>query len=168
MIRSFNGKTPDIDPSAFVSEAATVIGDVYIGAGVSIWPGAVIRGDFGRIRIKEKTCLEDNCVVHGGTDVTIGREVIVGHGAVVHCLSIGDQVLIGNNATLLDGARIGDSCIIGAGTVIAPGTVIPDGSLVTGTPGKVRRNISQTERDRLREGAAHYAGLARKYKEEGL
>ncbi|MFP4088300.1 MAG: gamma carbonic anhydrase family protein, partial [Desulfobacteraceae bacterium] len=155
-------------PGAFVSEAATVIGDVHIGAGVSVWPGAVVRGDFGRIKIREKTCLEDNCVVHGGTDVTIGREVIVGHGAVVHCLSIGDQVLIGNNATLLDGARIGNACIIGAGSLVPPGSVIPDGSLVTGNPGKVKGEVSRADMDRLTEGAAHYAGLARKYKEEGL
>ncbi len=168
MIRSFNGKTPIIDPSAFVSEAATVIGNVNIGAGASIWPGAVIRGDFGRIVIRENTCLEDNCVVHGATDVTIGRGVIVGHGAVVHCLRIGDQVLIGNNATLLDGARIGQSCIIGAGSLIPPDTVIPDGSLVTGNPGKVKGKVSRADMDWLKEGAAHYAGLARKYKEEGL
>jgi carbonic anhydrase/acetyltransferase-like protein (isoleucine patch superfamily) len=168
MIRPFNGKTPRIDPSAFVSEAATIIGNVEIGPEASIWPGAVIRGDFGKITIQAKTCLEDNCVVHGGTDVFIGSGVIVGHGAVVHCLSIGDRVLIGNNATLLEGARIGSSCIIGAGSLVLPGTVIPDGSLVTGSPATVRREVSPSEMDRLENGTAAYVGLAGKYREEGL
>ncbi|MDZ7699586.1 MAG: gamma carbonic anhydrase family protein [Deltaproteobacteria bacterium] len=168
MIRSFNGKTPQIDPSAFVSEAATVIGNVSIGAEASIWPGAVIRGDFGRITIAAQSCLEDNCVVHGAGDVTIGKGVIVGHGAVVHCLSIGDHVLVGNNATVLDGARIGDGCIIGAGALVAPGTVIPQGSLFTGTPGSVKREVSSSEMDRLENGTAAYVSLAGMYKKEGL
>lgn len=168
MIRCFNGNTPQVDLSAFVSEAAIVIGDIEIGAEASIWPGAVIRGDFGRIAIQAQTCLEDNCVVHGATDVTIGTGVIVGHGAVIHCLSIGDHVLVGNNATLLDGARIGSFCIIGAGSLVLPGTVIPDGSLVTGSPATVKGEVSALEIDRIKNGAAAYVNLARKYRREGL
>ena len=109
MIRDFNGKSPKIAPSAFVSETAYIIGDVEIGENSNIWPGAVIRADFGKTTIGHNTLIEDNCVVHSGTDVTIGNGVIIGHGAVIHCRRIGNNVLVGNNASILDGAEIGNS-----------------------------------------------------------
>ena len=101
MIKSFRGKTPRIAASAFVSEAAHVIGDVEIGENSSVWPGAVIRGDFGSIRIGRNTQVEDSSVVHADSDMVIGDSVHIGHGAVIHCSRIGNRVLVGMNATIL-------------------------------------------------------------------
>jgi carbonic anhydrase/acetyltransferase-like protein (isoleucine patch superfamily) len=168
MIRNFRGKAPKIAASAFVSEAAYIVGHVEIGENSSIWPGAVVRGDFGEIKIGQNTSLEDNCVVHSGADVNIGNDVIIGHGAVVHGRSIGNNVLVGNNATILDDTEIGDACVIGAGSVVTPGTKIPDKSLAMGSPARVKSRISSGEITRLKEGAALYAGLAREYKRQGL
>jgi carbonic anhydrase/acetyltransferase-like protein (isoleucine patch superfamily) len=168
VIRPFNGVSPKIASSAFISEAAYVIGSVEIGEDSSVWPGAVLRGDFGKIMVGRGTILEDNCVVHGAADLSIGNEVIIGHGAVVHCLSIGDRVLVGNNATLLDGAVIGNRCIIGAGSLVPPGTRVPDGSMAVGVPVRIKGPLSPEQVRRLERGAADYGELARKYKREGL
>jgi carbonic anhydrase/acetyltransferase-like protein (isoleucine patch superfamily) len=168
MIRVFKGKEPKIAPSAFVSEAAYVIGDVEIGDNSNVWPGAVIRGDFCKITIGNNTSLEDNCVVHGATDVIIGNNVIIGHGAVVHCHRIGNNVLVGSNATILDGAKIGDFCIIGAGSLVKPEAIIPDKSLAIGSPARIRSPLSSTQRDQLREGSELYEMLAKDYKSQGL
>ena len=153
MIREFNGRRPNIAPSAFVSEAAYVIGDVLIGNNSSVWPGAVIRGDCCKIEIGENTCVEDNCVVHG---------------AVVHCHKIGNNVLIGNNATILDAAEIGSFCIIGAGSLVTTEMKIPDNSLVMGVPAKIRGQVSSKQRLELEEGAVFYTKLAQEYRGQGL
>jgi carbonic anhydrase/acetyltransferase-like protein (isoleucine patch superfamily) len=168
MIRDFRGKTPKIAPSAFVSEAAYIVGDVEIEENANIWPGAVIRGDFGKIEIGRNASLEDNCVVHAGTDINIGDNVMIGHGAVVHGRSIGNNVLVGNNATILDDTEIGDACIIGAGSVVTPGTKIPDNSVAMGSPARVKSTVSPEELARLKEGPVLYARLADEYKRHGL
>jgi carbonic anhydrase/acetyltransferase-like protein (isoleucine patch superfamily) len=182
MIRSFNGKSPKIAESAFVSEWAYVVGDVEIGAYSGVWPGAVIRGDFGTIRIGRDTHIEDNSVLHAGTDMDIGDNVIIGHGAVVHCRRIGNGVLVGNNATLLDQAEIGDSCIVGANSMVATGQKVPPHSLMVGTPARVKRKLPPEgvegfyaklmEQHSLlpREDTPRltYSQLAQQYKKEGL
>ena len=175
MIRTFDGKSPRIDPSTFIAETAYIIGDVEIGPGSSVWPGAVIRGDFAPIRIGNGTHIEDNTVVHTGMPLDIGDNVTVGHGVVIHCRRIGNRCLIGNNATLLDGAEIGDGCIVAAGAVVTPRTQVPPGSFVAGVPGEVRGPASETSRGRgrnLAEGprptGGGYADLIRRYKEQGL
>lgn len=168
MIRRFNGKDPKIANSAFVSEAAYVIGDVCIGNHSSVWPGAVIRADFGKIEVGERTCIEDNSVLHGATDVVIGNGVIIGHGAIVHCLKIGDSVLVGNNATLLDGAQIGSFCIIGAGTLVPKGMKVPDNSLVMGMPARIKGPLSPEQRLQLEKGPECYVKLSQQYKGQGL
>lgn len=151
-----------------MSEAAYIVGDVEIHDKASVWPGAVVRGDFGRIIIGHHTTLEDNCVVHGATDLVIGHGVIVGHGAVVHCRRIGNNVLIGNNATVLDGAEVADSCIISAGSLVTSNTRIPQGSFVTGSPARVKKRVSQEQIAGLKAGSLDYIKLSRKYKREGL
>ena len=167
MIRSFNGKTPKIAGSAFVSEAAYVIGDVEIGENSSVWPGAVIRGDRSKIRIGENTNIQDNSVVHGG--VTIGDSVHIGHGAIINCRSIANSVLIGMNATLLHYAEIGSFCIIGAGCLVSQGMKIPDNSLVAGVPGEIKGEVSAQQLLRwTQEAPEAYARLADQYKEQGL
>ena len=168
MIRSFNGISPKIAPSVFVSEAAYVIGDVEIGENSSVWPGAVIRGDTCKIVIGQSSSLEDNCVVHGATRVTIDDNVIIGHGAVVHCRKIGSNVLIGNNVTLLDGAEIGDSCIVGAGSLVLPGTKVPENSVVMGAPAQVKEKVTKKQRDEIMQGSAFYVKLAQRYLEQGF
>jgi carbonic anhydrase/acetyltransferase-like protein (isoleucine patch superfamily) len=168
MIRSFNGMSPKIAPSAFVSEAAYVIGDVEIGENSSVWPGAVIRGDICKIVIGDRSSVEDNCVVHGATRITIDNNVIIGHGAVVHCQKIGSNVLIGNNVTLLDGAEIGDSCIVGAGALVLSETKVPENSVVMGAPAQVKERVTKKQRDEIKQGSAFYAELAQRYLEQGF
>jgi carbonic anhydrase/acetyltransferase-like protein (isoleucine patch superfamily) len=131
MIRSLNGKTPIIAKSAFISETAYIVGDVEIGENTSVWPGAVIRGDFGKITIGRNTAIEDNVVVHCGSstspdgDVDIGNDVIIGHGAVLNCRRVGNNILIGINAAILHDAEIGDNSVIAAGCVVGNGMKVP-------------------------------------------
>lgn len=168
MIKSFNGRTPKIAPSAFVSEAAYVVGDVEIAEGASVWPGAVVRGDFGKITIGRNTAIEDGTVVHSATDLSIGDNCIIGHGAVIHCHKIGNNVLIGNNATLLDGAEVGNYCIVAAGALVPPQMKIPDESLVMGSPAKIKGKVPPERLAMLKAGAGGYSQLAQQYKEQGL
>lgn len=151
MIRSFKDKTPVISEDAYVDETAVIIGDVHISEECSIWPGAVIRGDLGKITIGRQTIIEDNTVIHSGSpgsrtdNVTIGDRVIIGHGAVLNCKSVGSNVLVGMNATLLHKAVIGSFCIIGAATLVGEGIVIPDYSLVLGVPGQIKGRPSEKQ-----------------------
>ena len=168
MIRSFNGKTPEIHESAFVSEAAYVVGEVVLGKNSGVWPGAVVRADFGPITIGENTMIEDNSVVHAGGPLEIGNNIIIGHGVVVHCRKIGDNCLIGSNATLLDDARIGNHCVIGAGSLVRPGTIIPDYSFVVGVPAEIKRQIPKTRNPGLKSGLTSYVDLMHQYKKQGL
>ncbi len=168
MIRDFNRKSPKIAPTAFVSEAAYIVGDVEIGENSSVWPGAVLRADFGKIIIGNNTSIEDNSVVHGAADVTIGNNTIIGHGAIVHCHKVGSNVLVGNNATILDGAEIGDFSIIGAGSVVAPETKIAENSLVMGIPARIKGQLSKEQLAQLRLDSDIYATLAQKYKQQKL
>ena len=168
MIRSINNKTPKIDESAFVSEAAYIIGDVEIGKNSGVWPGAVIRADFAGIKIGCNTMVEDNCVLHTGVPMDIGDYVIIGHGVVVHGEKIGNNNLIGNNATILENSQIGDFCIIGAGSLVSAGMKIPDKSFLVGVPGKIMGQISSEHLQWLQKGSQSYLELLRLYKREGL
>jgi len=169
MIRSFSGVTPRIADSAFVSEAAYVVGDVEIGENSSVWPGAVIRADFGKIIIGENCTVEDNCILHAAPDaLIIGNKVHIGHGATINCHLIGNSVLIGMNATLLHEAEIGNQCIIGANCLVMQGMKISDKSFVTGTPGKIKGEVSPQQLRWTEEGPKAYANLAKEYKEQGL
>lgn len=174
MIRSVNGRTPQIAQSAFVSEAAYVVGDVKIGENASIWPGAVIRGDFGSISIGAETAVEDNCVIHSGSpastfgDVVIGSQVIIGHGAVVNGRRIGDNVLIGMNAIILHDVEIGSACVIAAGTLVEPRKIIPERSFVFGAPGEIAGEPTEKQLWWAFEGYKGYRELAEQYKKDGL
>ena len=166
MIRSFNGKTPRVAESAYIDEAACIIGDVEIGENSGVFPGAVIRGDFARIRIGANTMIEDNSVIHSGAPLEIGEYVTVGHGVVVHGERIGNNNLIGNNATILDDSVIGSYCVIGAGCLVSRGMEIPDRSFVVGIPAEIKREISPQMLQRLQGGSQSYADLLRQYKRE--
>lgn len=168
MLRTFNGKTPKIAPTAFVSEAAYVIGDVEVGENSSIWPGAVIRGDGSSIKIGNDTQIEDNCTVHTGSPMVIGDSVHIGHGAVIHCSKIGNTVLVGNNATILDGAEIGDCCLIAAHSLVSEGMKIPNDSFVAGMPAEIKGKIKPAQVARIKRGVQGYLKLTLEYKQQGL
>ena len=173
MIRSFNGKTPRIAGSAFISKTACIIGDVEIGENCVVMPGAVIRADFGKITIGDNTIVEDNCVIHSGSldgfeDIVIGENVVIGHGAVNHARKVGNNVLIGINSTILHDAEVGDFCIIAAGSLVGQGVKVPDKSFVTGIPGKVKKEVSQQQLLWTQLGSQAYIELAKQYKKEGL
>lgn len=168
MIRSFNGKTPKIAGSAFISEAAYIVGDVEIGENSNVWPGAVIRADFAAIRIGSYVDIEDNCTLHAGNDMEIGDNVILGHGAVVHSRIVGSRVLIGMNATTLHNSEIGDNCIIAAGSVVTEGMKVPPSSFVVGVPAKVKGQITDKQRGWMDGHDQFYPNLAERYRAEGL
>jgi carbonic anhydrase/acetyltransferase-like protein (isoleucine patch superfamily) len=172
MIKSFNGKTPLIADSAFISEAAYIVGDVEIGEHSSVWPGAIVRGDTGKVVIGKYTAIEDNCVIHSGIpgdgDTYIGDFCNIAHGAVIHCKSIGDRVMIGIMATVLHNARIGNFCLIGAACLVMEDMVVPDHSFVVGVPGKIKNKVQADQMFWLDRVPEEYAVLAKRYQEEGL
>lgn len=158
-IRPYKGRLPVIHPSAFVDESAQVIGDVEIGAESSVWMQTVIRGDVNYIRIGDRTNVQDGTIVHVQHDTCptiIGHDVTIGHGAIVHGCTIHDRVLVGMGAIILNGAEIGEDCIIAAGTLITEGTVIPPRSMVMGSPGRVRRPLTDRDLEMIREFAGNY------------
>lgn len=166
MIRSLDGKSPRIHPSAFVSETAYIVGDVEIGEGSSIWPGAVIRADAGRIVVGRFTCIQDNSVVHGDADVRIGDRVVIGHRVLCHARTVGDGSLIGNGAIVNDGGEIGEGSLVGSGSMLIENMKVPSGSMVLGVPGRIRGAV-QARHLRLMESTAdHYVEKARRYKRQ--
>ena len=167
MIRSLGGKTPKIHPTAFISEAAYIVGDVEIGEGSSIWPGTVIRGDTGKISIGKFTNIQDNSVLHGDDDVIIGDNVTIGHRVMCHGRNIGNRVLIGNGAIVNDGVLVGEESVIGSGSMILENMDIPEKSIVLGMPGRVRGSVRDKHVDMIDRIAAGYATKAQKYKAEG-
>jgi carbonic anhydrase/acetyltransferase-like protein (isoleucine patch superfamily) len=163
----FRGLEPRIAADVFLADHVAVIGDVVIGAGSSLWYGAVVRGDAMPIRIGRDTSIQDNSVVHvtGGISGTeIGDRVTVGHNVTVHACTVEDDCIIGIGSIILDRARIGRGSIIGAGALVTPGTVIPPGSMVMGAPAKVKRALTDEERERIASSAEHYVELARAYR----
>jgi len=165
MVRSFEGKTPRIHESAFISEAAYIIGDVEIGEDCGVFPGAVIRGDFAAIRIGRGTMIEDGSIVHSGSPVEIGENCTIGHGVVLHGIKVGNNCLIGNNATVLDNARVGNHCVVAAGALVPQGVDVPDYSMVMGVPGVVKE-LSPNMRARLTSGNRAYADLIQRYRRQ--
>ena len=161
---------PTVDTTAFVAPGAFLSGSVSIGARASIWPAASLRGDIAPIVIGEECNVQDNAVVHVGTNLgaTVGRRVTLGHSAIVHACTIGDESLIGMGAIILDGAVIGARCLIGAHATVLMNTVIPDGSMVVGSPGRIVRTLTDEEQSGLGMWADHYLVLAEEYKKRGI
>jgi carbonic anhydrase/acetyltransferase-like protein (isoleucine patch superfamily) len=152
---------PSIDPTAFVHPDAFVCGDVTLGARVSVWPTAVVRGDTGRIVIGDESNVQDGTVIHvdHGVPTTVGRRVAIGHRAIVHGSTVDDDCLIGMGAILLNGVRIGRGSIIGAGAVCREGMEVPPNSLVLGVPGRIVRETTAAERDRIARTVQSYLQL---------
>ena len=165
LILAFDGHEPQIDDDAWLAPNASVIGQVRIAADANVWFGAVLRGDIAEIVLGARSNLQDNAVIHteSGNPTIVGADVSIGHGAIVHACTVADFCLIGMGSIILDGARIGEGSLVGAGALVTPGTDIPPGSLVLGAPARVKRAINAQEREQIREGAAHYVELARRY-----
>jgi phenylacetic acid degradation protein len=157
-----DGVVPVVDPSAFVHESATLIGDVIVGAGCYVGPGASLRGDFGRIIVGAGSNVQDSCVVHAfpGADAVLDEHSHVGHGAILHGCHIESYVLVGMNAVVMDGAVIGRDSLIGACSFVRAGTIVPPRSMVVGNPATVVRELDDDTVAWKRNGVAIYQQLA--------
>ena len=168
MIRPFRGKLPQVAASAYIDPSAQVIGDVTVGERTSVWPNVSIRGDVNSIRIGDETSIQDNSVLHCDPvtfPLVIGNRVTIGHGAVVHGCTVEDESLIGIGAVILNGAKVGRGSVIAAGAVVPEGMQIPPGSMVMGIPAKVKRELTDDERERFRQNALRYVELAKVYRD---
>ncbi|MEJ1087784.1 transferase hexapeptide repeat family protein [Microbacterium sp. Mu-80] len=163
----FDGVTPVVDPTAFVHETASLIGDVIIGPGCYIGPFASLRGDFGRIIVGEGSNVQDSCVIHAfpGADAVLEPNSHIGHAVVLHGCRIGSYALIGIGSTILDGAEIGADSLVGAGAVVTAGTVVPPGSKVLGAPAKVLGPLDDEALAWKRNGVHLYQQLAQRSRE---
>jgi len=161
---SINGVTPVVDPSAFVHPSAVLIGDVIVGAGCYIGPGASLRGDFGRIEVRAGANIQDCCVLHGfpGTDTVVEEDGHIGHGAILHGCVIQRDALVGMNVVVNDNAVIGEAAIVAAMAFVKAGMIVPPRTLVAGVPAKVQRALTDLEVAWKREGTQSYEDLARR------
>ena len=165
---AFEGKSPTVHDDAFVAETATIIGDVTIEAGASVWYGAVIRSDYAPIVVRAGANVQDGSVIHGPPDhpIEIGPGATVGHVVVIHGASLGEEALVANGATVLDGARIGARAMVAAGALVTPGMEVPAETLAVGVPAKVKGPIAGTPAEfwvKMNPGA--YQELARRYRD---
>jgi len=172
-VRSYEGTTPDIDPSTWIDPTALVIGDVTIRAQSSLWPYAVARGDVNRIRIGRGTNIQDHTMLHvshvgpfnpDGAALTIGDAVTVGHHATLHGCTLGDHCLVGIGAILMDKVVVEEEVMIGAGALVPPGKVLKSGYLYVGSPAKQSRALTDREKEYLRYSAEHYRQMAEKHR----
>ena len=148
---------------------ATIIGDVVVGPRTSIWPGAVLRGDYGRIRVGGNCSIQDNVVVHcsGENPCIIGNGITVAHGAIIHACRIADECLIGAGAIIFDGARIGTHSVLGVGSVVLEGRSIPARSIAVGAPARVMRKATEKDVRMIQASYRAYVNMARKYATTG-
>ena len=169
MIRSYQGKLPQIAAGCYIDRSAQVLGDVIIGERSSVWMNAVVRGDVNAIRIGSCSNVQDCAVLHGQRNlypVIVGDWVTIGHNATVHGCVIEDVCLIGIGATILNNAHIGEGSIIAAGAVVPEGMIVPPRSLVAGVPGKVRRDLTSDDREEILQYARNYLDYVKSYLEE--
>ena len=153
-----DGKTPQVDSTAWIADSAQVMGHVTLGPDASVWFGCVLRGDTESMTIGEGSNIQDLTVMHAdhGLPLTIGKHVTVGHKVMLHGCTIGDESLIGIGAIVLNGARIGKNCLVGAGALVTEGKEFPDGSMILGSPAKVVRQLTPEHMQALRQSALHY------------
>ncbi|WP_175411788.1 gamma carbonic anhydrase family protein [Streptomyces sp. TRM64462] len=167
LITTVGGKEPRLDATAFAAPTSVVVGEVTMGPGASVWYHAVLRADCGPIVLGADSNIQDNCTVHvdPGFPVTVGERVSVGHNAVLHGCTVEDDVLVGMGATVLNGAHIGAGSLIAAQALVPQGMRVPPGSLVAGVPAKVKRELTDEEREGIRLNAAMYLELAGAHRE---
>lgn len=163
----FEGKRPTVHPEAFVAPTATLIGDVTVEKGASVWYGAVLRADICSIVVRENANVQDNSVVHGAPDVVveIGPGATVAHACIVHGAVLEEKALLGNGSTMLDGSRLGAGSMVAAGSLVSPETQIPTGVLAAGTPAQVKKEIEGTGAQFWVEtNPTYYAELAQRHR----
>ncbi len=149
-----------MEKKVYLAPNAVVTGDVELGNNVSVWYGAVLRGDSGKITVGEGSNIQDNCVLH--ETVTLGKGCTVGHGAILHGCTVGDHCLIGMGAVVLDGAVLGKHCMVGAGALVTGKMNAPEGSLILGNPATVVKPLTQPQVDYIHQDAENYQVLAEK------
>lgn len=162
------GHRPQIDPDAFIAPTSSVIGQVSVGPGSSIWYGAVLRGDVMPIRIGARTSIQDNSVLHatgGWAECVVGDECTIGHAVILHGCKVGHRVLVGMGSIVLDEVEIGDGSMIGAGSLVTARTKIPAGVLAHGRPCKPIRALTAEEHERILEASSLYVRYAREHRE---
>ena len=161
----FEGRQPQISPTAWIAPTATLVGDVRVEAEASIWYGAVLRADFGPILVRRGANIQDGSVLHGGSDpvTEVGEGATIGHLCVVHGAVIGAEALVGNGATVLDGVIVGRRALVAGGATVPPGMVIPDGMLAAGVPARVVREVSGGAKKWVETNPAIYRDLARRH-----
>lgn len=167
MIRPFNNISPNIHPTAFVTDDAIVIGDVELGEDASVWFGSILRGDVNCIRIGARTNIQDGTVIHVNSDThstILEHEVTVGHRVTLHGCYVETGCLVGIGSILLDGVRIGKNSLVAAGSLLTPNTIIPPNSLVLGSPAKVKRPLTLDELNSLPRFWKTYVRLKEQYK----
>ena len=164
LVLPYNGVSPQFGQDVFLAPNCTIVGDVELGDRVSVWYGVILRGDVHSIRVGEDSNIQDGAIFHGtyqAWPVRLGRRVSIGHAAMVHGSVIEDDVLIGIGARLLDGAKIGSYSLVAAGAVVREGVTIPPRSLVTGVPGRVKRQLTDAEIERIKTTPKYYNQYAR-------
>lgn len=170
--RPYQGVWPRLGSHVYIDPAAVVIGDVELADDVSVWPGAVIRGDMHFIRVGARTSVQDNAVLHithasdynpDGWPLVIGEDVTIGHGACLHGCKIGSRILVGIGATVLDGATVEDEVVIAAGALVPPGKVLQSGFLYVGSPCRQARPLKESERSFFSYSAKNYVKLKNEY-----
>ena len=163
---SFEGKSPRVHPDAFIAPTATLVGDVVVEAGASVWYGAVLRADYSQVIIRAGANVQDGSILHGPPDMPceIGPGATVAHLCVVHGASVGEEALIANGSTVLDGARIGARTMIAAHSLVAAGAEIPDEVLAAGSPAVVKKPIAGTPAEFwVKMNPPAYADLAKRH-----
>ena len=170
MIQELEGKIPRIHPEAFVHPDATVIGAAVVGARSSLWPGAVLRADMGRILVGEETSIQDGTIAHlteGWTDTVIGSRVTVGHRVILHGCQVEDFCLIGMGSILLDACKVQSGSLVAAGSLVPAGMEIPPGSFVRGSPARVVGPVSDKHRQMIEVGWRSYVEWSARYRAQG-
>lgn len=168
MLRTLQTWAPGLGQGVYVDSTAVIIGRVFLGDDVSVWPGSVIRGDVNSIHIGARSNIQDLSVLHvthdgpyspGGFPLRIGEDVTVGHRCILHACSVGDRCLIGMGSIVMDGAVIEDEVLLAAGSLVSPGKRLESGYLYRGSPAHKLRPLTAQEREMLRYSAAHYVRL---------
>ncbi len=163
MIIPHKGRNPQIAPGVFIAPTAVVIGNVEVGEGASLWYGAVLRGDHGRIVIGRGSNVQDNATIHApeGGETIIKEDVTIGHGAVLEGCVVERGALIGMNAVVLHGATVGEQSMIAAGSVVTENMTIPPRSLAAGVPAQVKKELDGSSAEWVGMAAAKYRELAK-------
>jgi carbonic anhydrase/acetyltransferase-like protein (isoleucine patch superfamily) len=170
LLYAFDGRKPEIGRDVYISDQAVVIGDVKIGDGCYVGPGAILRGDYGRIEIDSGTAVEENVTIHAPPQrvCQIGKQVTLGHGAIIHASTIGDLAVVGMGAVLSLGVKVGGKAIVAEGAVMKMNQKVLAGVVVAGNPATVIRNVTPEDEERWKRGKQLYIDLAKKYLKIGL